>query len=261
MPLGTYSFSIRERFLFRGSLGESWTSLDEILSISRKMRDEAANGGVLTNTIVTFDACVERADLDYLTNEIPRAIEQSLDGIQRVTKIVRAMKEFSHPEGDKKCDVDINRAIETTLTVARNEWKYVVDVRTCFDKTLPLVPCYAGEFNQVILNLLINAAHAIADVVGNGASDKGTITITTSQVGNTVEIGVQDTGTGIPEKIRSRVFEPFFTTKEVGKGTGQGLAMAHAIIIKKHGGKIWFESEIGKGTTFFIRLPLAMEGA
>jgi PAS domain S-box-containing protein len=241
-------------------LGESWNSLGELFSLSRKMRDEAANGGVLPSTIAAFDACVESADLDYLSSEIPQAVEQSLDGVKRVTKIVRAMKEFSHPEGDKKSTVDINRAIETTLAVARNEWKYVADVHTSFDPALFAVPCYAGEFNQVILNLLINAAHTITDVVGDGARGKGTITITTVQAGDTAEIRVQDTGAGIPEKIRSRVFEPFFTTKEVGKGTGQGLAMAHSIIVKKHGGKIWFESETGKGTTFFIRLPLDMGG-
>jgi PAS domain S-box-containing protein len=239
-------------------LGESWNSLGELFSLSYQIRNEAANGGVLPGTIAAFVASVEQADLDYLTKEIPQAVEQSLDGVQRVTKIVRAMKEFSHPEGDKSA-VDINRAIETTLAVARNEWKYVADVHTCLDPALPAVPCFAGEFNQVILNLLINAAHAIADVVGDGAQGKGAITITTAQVENTAEIRVQDTGTGIPEKIRSRVFEPFFTTKDVGKGTGQGLAMAHSIIVKKHGGKIWFESETGKGTTFFLRLPLDME--
>ncbi len=126
---------------------------------------------------------------------------------------------------------------------------------------MPRFPATPGELNQVILNLVVNAAHAIADVVGDRGNGKGKITITTAQVGDSVEIAIEDTGTGIPEKIRSRVFEPFFTTKDVGKGTGQGLALAHSIIVKKHGGKIWFESEAGKGTTFFIRLPLAAEEA
>jgi signal transduction histidine kinase len=170
------------------------------------------------------------------------------------------MKEFSPPEGDKKSTVDINRAIETTLAGARNEWKYVADVHTCFDPALFAVPCYAGEFNQVILNLPINAAHTIADVVGDGARGKGTITITTTHAGDTAQIRVQDTGAGIPEKIRSRVFEPFFTTKDVGKGTGQGLAMAHSIIVKKHGGKIWLKAKPERGPRSSFAFALKWEG-
>jgi signal transduction histidine kinase len=141
--------------------------------------------------------------------------------------------------------------------VARNEWKYVSDVSTQLATDLPLVPCHAGEFNQVILNLLVNAAHAIRQVVGDGSQTKGTITVITRRDGDSVEILIQDTGSGIPEAIRPRIFEPFFTTKAVGEGTGQGLALAHSVVVRRHGGKIWFETEVGKGTTFFIRLPLA----
>ncbi len=242
-------------------LKESWGPISNLLSIALQLRDELGKQNVTQDTQIKFDKCVEAADLEYMVGEIPRSIDQSLEGVQRVAKIVRAMKEFAHPGSEEKCAVDINRAIETTLTVARNEWKYVADVHTCLDTTLPAVPCYAGELNQVILNLLLNAVYAIADVVSSGASGKGMISITTTQVENTVEIRVQDTGTGIPENIRSRVFDPFFTTKDVGKGTGQGLALAHSVIVKKHGGKIWFESDTGKGTTFFIRLPLATGGA
>lgn len=132
----------------------------------------------------------------------------------------------------------------------------MADVQTCFAADLPPVPCFAGEFNQVILNLLMNAAQTIGDMVKKGSAAKGTITITTKCVDDGVEVQIQDTGAGIPETVRARIFEPFFTTKEVGKGTGQGLALAHAVIVKKHDGKIWFESEVGKGTTFFLRLPL-----
>jgi signal transduction histidine kinase len=173
-----------------------------------------------------------------------------------VGNIVKAMKEFSHPGSELKKPIDINHAIETTITVARNEWRYVADVETYFEE-LPMVPCLAGEFNQAILNLIINAAHAIGDVVGDGSRKKGLITLRTRRDGEWVEISIQDTGTGIPEGIASRIFEPFFTTKDVGRGTGQGLTLAHAVIVKKHGGKIWFETEHGKGTTFFIRLPLS----
>ena len=166
------------------------------------------------------------------------------------------MKEFSHPGSDEKQIADINKAILTTLTVARNEWKYVSEVETFLATDLEFVPCHVGEFSQVVLNLLVNSAHSIAQVVGDASGGKGRITIRTRQDKDWTDISIQDTGAGIPEEIRSRIFEPFFTTKGVGKGTGQGLALAHTTIVQKHGGRIWFESEIGKGTTFHIQLPM-----
>jgi len=166
------------------------------------------------------------------------------------------MKEFSHPSGDQKQMPDLNRAIESTTTVARNEWKYVAELVTDLDPELPLVPCLVGDFNQVILNMIINAAHAIADVVGKDSGEKGTITVATRRDGDWAEIRISDTGIGIPEEIRSKIFDPFFTTKDVGQGTGQGLAIAHATVVKKHGGEFNVESEPGRGTTFVIRLPI-----
>jgi signal transduction histidine kinase len=195
--------------------------------------------------------------IDLSHQEIPQALDQSLEGIARVAKIVQAMKEFSHPGSDEKQLADINKAILTTLTVARNEWKYVAEVETLLATDLEFVPCHVGEFSQVILNLLINSVHSIAEVVGDGAKGKGKITIRTSQEPDWADISIQDTGVGIPAEIRSRIFEPFFTTKAVGKGTGQGRALAYATIVKKHGGRLWFESEVGKGTTFYIQLPVA----
>jgi signal transduction histidine kinase len=143
--------------------------------------------------------------------------------------------------------------------VSRNEWKYVAEVETVLQPDLQMIPCHIGELNQVLLNLLINSAHAIAEVVGNDSNQKGKITIRTAQDGQVTTITVQDTGAGIRPEIQSRVFDPFFTTKAVGRGTGQGLFLAHNSIVKKHGGKIWFDSELGKGTTFFIQLPTAGE--
>jgi signal transduction histidine kinase len=238
-------------------LQESWPAYHELFAITREMQQEATPGPISPHTLQRLDALAQSTDFQYLQTEIPNAIEQSLEGIQRVTKIVRAMKEFSHPGSEEKKPLDINQAIETTITVARNEWKYVSDVETHFDPTLPLVLCHAGEFNQVILNLLINAAHAIAQAVGDGSQGKGKIVVSTLRNHNSAEISISDTGVGIPEAVRSRVFEPFFTTKPVGKGTGQGLALAHTAIVRRHGGKIWFDSELGKGTTFYIRIPFA----
>jgi signal transduction histidine kinase len=164
------------------------------------------------------------------------------------------MKEFSHPGTSEKCQTDINKAVETTATVARNEWRYVAELTLDLDPELPLVPCFAGEFNQAILNLIVNAAHAIGDVVKSGA--KGIITIRTRRDGDDVELRIGDTGSGVPESVQSRIFEPFFTTKPVGKGTGQGLSFVYSTIVKKHGGSIRFETEPDKGTTFVLRLPL-----
>jgi PAS domain S-box-containing protein len=193
--------------------------------------------------------------LGYLRTEIPKALEQLLEGVDQVARIVRAMKEFSHPGPVEKMPVDINRAIESTVLISKNEWKYVADVTTDLDANIQPVPCVAGEFNQVILNLIVNAAHAIADVV-RGTGRKGSIHIGTRQAGRFAEIRVADTGCGIPEAIQSKVFDPFFTTKPVGQGTGQGLAIAHSVIVQKHGGLITLESEVGRGTTFVIKLPL-----
>jgi len=238
-------------------LKESWRALAPVMAAMRQVRAEAAEGGAKAETLQQFDDLWEAADVLYLETEIPRALDQSLDGIERVAKIVRAMKEFSHPGGEEKRPLDLNKAIETTVTVARNEWKYVADVFTRLEPELPLVPCHAGEFNQVILNLLVNAAHAVREALGSSGQKKGRITILTRRQEEWVEILIEDTGAGIPEAIRPRIFEPFFTTKPVGQGTGQGLALAHSVVVRRHGGQIWFDTEVGKGTTFFIRLPLS----
>ncbi len=228
-------------------------ALDELLTAVKAGRPPA-------ELIEKTEATLVAIDLEYLREEIPQAIRQSLDGVGRVANIVRAMREFSHPGSDEKSFVDLRESIETTLTVARNEWKYVAEVVTEFDPELPEVPCLPGELNQVILNLVVNSAHAIADVLGPRPTEKGTITIGTRREGsNHAVFYVKDTGTGIPETIRAKIFDPFFTTKEVGKGTGQGLAIARSVVVDKHGGAIECETAPGQGTTFTVRLPLEAE--
>lgn len=192
-------------------------------------------------------------DTDYLLSEIPQALAQTQEGVERVVTIVRAMKEFAHPESRGCIRADLNKALLNTLTVARNELKYVADVETDFGD-LPMVVCSVSDLNQVFLNLLINAAHAIADVVQQSGR-KGKIRIHTEAQGNQVLITLADNGAGIPAAIRERIFDPFFTTKEVGRGTGQGLAIARSVI-ERHHGSLTFESEVGRGTTFFLRLPV-----
>jgi two-component system, NtrC family, sensor kinase len=203
----------------------------------------------------TLAALMEEADLAYLVEEIPNALEQTMEGVQRVSKIVKAMREFSHPGTSKKVDVNLNHSLESTITVARNEWKYVAEMELNLADDLPMVPCYPGEMNQVFLNLIINAAHAIADVTEEGRTGKGRITLTTHSKADSVTVRISDTGSGIPVEVQDRIFDPFFTTKEVGKGTGQGLAIAHAVVVEKHGGSIRFETAEGQGTTFIIELP------
>lgn len=198
----------------------------------------------------------DEADISFLVEEVPKALDQSLEGLQRVAEIVRSMREFSHPGKREKIALNINEAITSTLTVSRNEWKYVADVKTDLDPTLPLVPCYPGDFNQVILNIIVNAAQAIAEVIDTTKEEKGEIFIKTRGTHKAVEISISDTGGGIPTHLHSRIFDPFFTTKEVGKGTGQGLAIAHQVVVERHNGTIDVQSEIGKGSTFIITIPL-----
>jgi len=199
---------------------------------------------------------LEAGDLEFHRQEIPKALDQLIEGVQQVSAIVRAMKEFSHPGPLERLPIDLNQGIESAILVSRNEWKYVADVSTDFDPELPPVPCLAGEFNQVILNLIVNAAHAISEVP-QPPNKKGEIRIQTRRDGAYADIRVSDTGCGIPESIQSKVFDPFFTTKPVGKGTGQGLALAHAVIVQKHKGTIRVDSKPGSGTTMVIRLPLS----
>lgn len=229
------------------------------LQASTAVVQAAKEGTVPIELVRAADAAAAKAKTAYLFKQLPRALDQAREGLDRIATIVQAMKEFSHPSGAEKCPVNLREAIETTIAVARNEWKYVADVEVQMAPDLPLVPVLRNEFNQVILNLIVNAAHAIGDVTAGGAEGKGKIQISGRVVGDDVEIRVTDTGGGIPEAVRAKVFEPFFTTKGVGKGTGQGLAIAYSVIVDKHQGSISFESEVGRGTSFIIGLPLVAE--
>lgn len=192
-------------------------------------------------------------DLAYLLEEMSPAVSQSLDGVGQVARIVLAMKEFSHPGEREKIAVDLNRAIENTLAVSRNEWKHVAEVRLDLDEDLPQVACLPGEMNQVLLNLIVNAAHAIQ---ARQSPEKGLITLATRRHGRFVDILVEDDGIGMSEGIKERIFDPFFTTKAVGKGTGQGLAICRDVVVTKHSGRISVDTEEGKGTVFTICLPI-----
>ncbi|MGD8453914.1 MAG: cache domain-containing protein [Phycisphaerae bacterium] len=233
----------------------TFPKLTGLLQQHAQLLDVCRRGAVPDAQLNEFVSAMKEGKLDYLLEQIPEALSDSLEGLERVTRIVGAMKEFAHPGQQGLSPADLNKAIESTITVARNEWKYVADVEPDLDPALPPVPCLLNEFNQVILNLIVNAAHAIKDVVGDGGHGKGTIAVSTRHDDGVAEIRVSDTGTGIPVEVRDKIFDPFFTTKEVGRGTGQGLAIAHRVV-QKHHGTLTFETEVGRGTTFIIRLPV-----
>jgi len=234
---------------------ESFDDLSGAMRMCHRLQAAAKSGEPTEALLSELFQELDHADTEYLLEEIPLAIDQCLEGLARVSDIVRSMKEFARPSLDAKSLVDINRAIESTVMVARSEWKYVAEVILDLAPDLPLVPCMAAEFNQVILNMVINAVHAIKDVV-HDETGKGTIRIHTRQRNNDLEITITDTGAGIPAEIAERVFDPFFTTREPGKGMGQGLAMAYRVIKENHGGTITFTSTKNQGTTFVMHLPL-----
>jgi signal transduction histidine kinase len=194
-------------------------------------------------------------NLRFLIEEIPLSITQSLEGVNRVGSIVGAMKDFAHPGTNEKTPYDIHRIIDSTAIVAANEWKYVAMIEKEYDRSISEIPCLPSDLNQVMLNLIVNAAHAIADVP-KPPGQKGTISLRTRREDSHAIIEVADTGCGIKPEHRDRIFDPFFTSKGVGKGTGQGLTIAHNVIVTKHGGTIDFTSTVGQGTVFRIRLPL-----
>ncbi|MCX6833066.1 MAG: PAS domain S-box protein [candidate division Zixibacteria bacterium] len=237
-------------------LADSFSGLMNVLEHHREYREKMAPLLDEHKELQQLRDLDKQVDVDYLKTEIPLAVEQSLEGISRVSTIVRAMKDFSHPDEREMVLADINQMLDTTLTVARNELKYVADVAKDLAPDLPAIECFRNDLNQVFLNLLVNAAHAIGDVVSAEGQGRGTITVATRRDGDDVVVSISDTGSGIPEGIRDRIFDHFFTTKEVGKGTGQGLSIARSIVVEKHKGAITFDSEIGKGTTFYIRLPI-----
>ncbi|MBX7197264.1 MAG: HAMP domain-containing histidine kinase [Sandaracinaceae bacterium] len=202
------------------------------------------------------EATAEEADLPYLVDEVPQALSRCEEGVGRVAEIVRALKELSHPDEREKASSDLNRACQNAAIVTRNETKNVADVDLEFG-AIPPVPCHLGDVSQVLINLIVNAAHAIEDrSKREGGTRRGRIVISTALEPASVRISIADDGVGIPEAIRERIFEPFYTTKAVGRGTGQGLAIARTIVVERHGGELSFDTQVGKGTTFHVRLPL-----
>jgi signal transduction histidine kinase len=235
-------------------IAEAQGDISKLVERYRSALSELSQGKPIAAVTEELSQLEHELDLEYLLENLPPALQRSVDGLRRVGAIVRSLKEFSHP-GQELSEIDLNHAIETTLTISAHEYKGVAEIETEL-APLPPVTCYAGEINQALLNVVVNAAHAIAER-GPVSGSKGRICVRTKLDGAFVVISVEDNGPGIPEAIRDQIFDPFFTTKEVGKGTGQGLAIARSAIHDKHAGTLTFESEVGKGTTFFMRFPIS----
>jgi signal transduction histidine kinase len=248
---------------------QGFADLAKLIDALNRLREAAKKAEFAQDLVAEIDAVHRQADADYLAEQIPKAARQSLDGVRQIAHIVSTMKAFSPANGHRKVSTDLNELIQSVVAFCRNEWEPLAEVVTDLDANLPLVPCVPGEFHEVILNLVRNAAQAIGDVdhdhdheymvpdmvPAGGAEVKGRITIQTRGTADGIEIRIRDSGKGIAEEIRDRVFDPFFTTREPGKGIGQGLAIAHAVVVQKHHGTINFETQTGRGTTFTVRLP------
>ncbi|MBN2804226.1 MAG: PAS domain S-box protein [Deltaproteobacteria bacterium] len=238
-------------------LKDSYALFTMLMDKYKTLKTMVKDAGILADITSDIDSEEDSADLDFLNEEIPNALSQSVEGIKRITEIVSAMKAFSHPGSDDKTLSDLNNGILTTITVCRNEWKYVADLKTSLQPDLPQVLLLQGEFNQVILNIIVNAAHAIGEKNRKeNQNTKGLIEVASALKNRSVEVRISDTGGGIPEDIKSNIFDPFFTTKPVGVGTGQGLAIARNVIVNKHGGTLELETKDGTGSTFIINIPL-----
>jgi len=235
---------------------DSFRAVEQMLTASRDSVAALAQTASDASRLSDLNALATTLDLDYLLNETPQAIEQAVEGAERVAEIVRALREFSHPGGQETAPVDLNHLLENVALVSRNKWKYVAVLKTQLDPDLPRVRCLAGELSQVFLNLIVNAADAITEAFEGRPGQKGELLVTSHRDEDFVEVRVEDNGTGIPEHAQAKVFDPFFTTKPVGSGTGQGLSIAYAIVTRRHCGSIKFETEPGAGTTFIVRLPI-----
>lgn len=237
-------------------IGDYFDEIKALLNQLLLLHENTCKGEISEKLIKSISKSIKNSDLEFLLEEIPLAIKQSLEGVSSVSRIVQSMKDFSHPGTSKKIQVDLNNIIASTITVSRNEWKYVAEMEKDFDNHLPQVCCLPDEFNQVILNLILNACHAIQEKEGENSSNLGKISVKTYQKDQYAVVEVTDTGIGIPPEIQSKVFDPFFTTKKVGKGTGQGLAIVHSVITDKHAGTVTFNTIPGSGSTFIVKIPI-----
>ena len=235
---------------------ESFKDINEIFQKYEILKTNAGLFRELSPINSEIELLLKKHDLPYLKKEIPATIEECLEGIETISTIVKSLKEFSHPGSKEKENININKVIKNTITISKNEWKYTADLETDLMPDIPFIYAFPVALSQVILNIIINAVHAIKEKIKTEKISKGLIIIKTKKIENNIQICIKDSGQGIPKDVRSKIFTPFFTTKEIGHGTGQGLSVAYSVIVKQHKGTIFFETEEGLGTTFTINLPM-----
>ena len=222
----------------------------ELLAHYQSLSELVQSDDVLRKRCLEIQAFSEENDIGFLVEEVPAAISESMVGVETISTIVRSMRSLVHSGDRKKVLTDVNEAIEHAITISKGSWKHSLDLKTELGESLPKVMCYEGELGQVLINLIVNASHAIEET-----AERGTVTLRSFLYKKSVGIHVQDSGVGIPLEIQHKIFDPFFSSKEVGKGTGQGLAFAYSSIVERSGGALFFETAEGEGTTFHIYLP------
>ncbi len=238
-------------------LWNAFTRLLLVLDRQNELVEALAAGADVDEVVRELSRVAAEANLEFLHREVPKAIQALIDGVERITKIVRSMKSLAHPGADQKSAADINEIIEAAVTVAENRWKYVAELETDLDPELPPVNCLPAEMEQVFLNLIVNAAQAIEGQRGKDPQDKGRIIVSSRRDGDSVEVRVCDSGPGVPDELAPNLFDPFFTTKEVGQGTGLGLAISRSVVVDRHAGVLEFENRPEGGACFIVRLPLS----
>lgn len=242
-------------------LEDAFAALRRVLSAYSSARKQLRKEVRWSELIAELEAAEEAADLAYLSAEIPAALAQSAQGLERIATIVKAIREFSHPGSREIVSCDLNHAIENALTISRGEWKDVAVIHLDLDGAIPPVAGDPNELSQVILAMIVNSVHAIAEAKSADPVREGRIRISSRLLGESeIAIEIEDNGAGIPPEIIGRIYEPFFTTKAVGRGTGQGLAMARSVLVEKYRGRLEVESSVGQRTCFKIRIPLSSHG-
>jgi signal transduction histidine kinase len=237
-------------------LEESFLDLKGLVTSYTSLATKLGEKGLFPEECDSIREQEKEMDLPFLVKEVPVALEQTLKGISRVRGLVTAMQTFSAPGQEQMSQADLNQGIEATVAISHNEWSTNSKLVTTLDKNLPLVPCILGDMNQVILGMIDNSVDSIQEAIDSNRIKEGLIRITTARAGDQALIVIEDNGAGIPTTAISKVFDPFFTTKKIGKGTGQGLAIAHDIIVNKHQGTVQVASEPGEGSSFCITIPL-----
>ncbi|MDL1956236.1 MAG: ATP-binding protein [Candidatus Desulfofervidus auxilii] len=245
-PLGFVASNFR-------TLREYIADIKELLIAYQGLRERLERGEGVNGEIGHIKAIEEKVDIEFILEDIESLFKDTMDGIDRLTGIIKSLRDFSRIDQlEDYTEYDINEGIKSTLVITKNEYKYYAEVKTELGD-IPPIYCHPNKINEVFLNLIVNAAQAIA---GQNREEKGTIFIKTFKEGEFVYIQISDDGPGIPDEIKDKIFDPFFTTKPPGKGTGLGLSICYDIVVNKHKGQIWVESEVGKGTTFTVKLPI-----